>query len=1312
MKPFRISLFGGALLLVAPQTQAMQTDNFGLHAVPAPANLQINGRLDEWDLSGEVLMTYDIEALQDIYSARVATMYDAENLYIAVKWKDPIPLGNSHDPRYQAGKAWAGDSLQLRFKTDRIAHVTAWGFAPRQEPAMTIGYGKNLTEPFGGPEIQLFQKQGAKMDQGAEMAFSIDADKRGYTQEIKLPWKLIAGKGFKAGEKFGMGVELLWGEDDWPVHRYADNLQPGTTSRQFFWTAHQVWGPVILEPKGRLKLPEPAYLAAYRRDAGATPQGPVEIAYNLPREARVSLAIDDQNGNRVRNLVASQKRSAGRNVEKWDGLNDDGKPVAPGNYRFKAIYHDGIRVNYALSFNNPGQPTWTTSDGKGAFYGDHTAPIAAAAAGDFVALATPIGEAGQPLIATDLLGQRLWGQANRVFGKFGIQALATDGKTLWVGAASSPPVVYRVEIASGKYAPWNQTARDANGAEYRVLELPVSDKTFVDTRPKDANGATLSASSDPNLSALSIKNGVLAVALKHENLVKWMDAETGISIAQIAVAAPQAVTFASSTNDLIVLSRGKLLRVSNNGKTSAYGAGDFVDGYGLTSDNQGHVFLSTRGANHNVLMFDESGKLVREIGKRGGRPNIGRYDANGMRNPAGIAVDSLGRLWVTEETMNPKRTSVWNTQTGALILDLAGTTTYAGAGSLNPFDPTIGFSDGAVFRLDLNTGTSRPIYSLAMSATSGTDSNPNNLFPPAVHNLVSRVVKRGDLTYIYTSGNHRGGLETHVTLWDGQHFRSVAHVGTVPKASERDGDFAKYAHPFFVGQEGRAYAWADKSGDGIVARDELTFANLSVDETPVTLASNYWGQLPDDAGTIPYLASGRRDVLLKFPIRGTTKVGAPIYDIANPQILRLNQPIINVGEGSISGGSSGRVYLNQDPLTAVDESGKVLFSYPNRHVSVHGSHSATSAKPGYLIGPSSILGTAPAGDSEVFYLNGNLGENYLFTHDGLYIQTLFKDTRGYFDIPNRAVKGLSMDATTAGGESFGGNFVRAIDGKTYVTLGGTDARVMEVTGLDSLRRLEGNITYSPAQYAQAQTLLEQKTAIGNTPKAFRIARGAAPTLNGQAQEWPELLDDSKPLLEIAETGGKRFARVAARYDDAHLYLAYRVFAPRESMQNAGQDERLLFKTGDAVDLMIGPMAQNENGAGNSRVLMTVRDETPIAILNQKVAPGASTNEKYTFSSPWRTFTFDRVVRAPEVKIASGPIAGGFFVEAAIPWKTLGIVPRAGLQLRADVGALFADAGGTQTIARHYWSNKATGLVNDVPGEAELTPHLWGTWTLE
>jgi len=112
-----------------------------------------------------------------------------------------------------------------------------------------------------------------------------------------------------------------------------------------------------------------------------------------------------------------------------------------------------------------------------------------------------------------------------------------------------------------------------------------------------------------------------------------------------------------------------------------------------------------------------------------------------------------------------------------------------------------------------------------------------------------------------------------------------------------------------------------------------------------------------------------------------------------------------------------------------------------------------------------------------------------------------------------------------------------------------------------------------------------------------------------------------------------------------------------------------------------------------------------------------------FSSPWRTIYFDRVTRAVPIRAATVterpvrrgeplPHGRGSDVEAAIPWRVLGFQPQPGLKLRGDFGVLCADSGGTATIARHYWSSQATGLVNDVPGEADLTPSLWGELQLD
>ena len=1279
--------------------RATQTDNHGLHAVPAPGPVTIDGSLRDWDLSGQTLMCYDIETLQDIYSARVALMYDADALYVGIHWKDPKPMLNHHDPHYQADKGWAADCVQLRFKTDRIAHITAWYYSDKKEPAINLDYGKSLTEAFGGGSRQLFQTQGWHLTDGAEMAFQKDADGKGYVQEIKLPWALITqARTPRAGDKMQCGVELLWGSADWPEQRYADNLMPGKSSREFFWDAHNDWGPVILEPKGRLHLPTPDYLVKAMHPAAAV-QGPVPISYVLPKDGRVTLVINDGAGKRIRNLIPAMPRTRGRNVERWDGLDDDGKPVLPGPYQARVLYHDPLRVNYAVSFASPGNPSWNTSDGRGAFYGDHTPPHSVAASGEYVGLACPMGEAGNPLIGCDLNGQRLWGQANREAFSVGISALATDGKTLWVGSDGKQPIVYRNEVATGLYAPWNQTATDDQGNKYQVLDLPVGAAAEKD----DKNLV-------PDLTALSYRNGILAVCLSRENKIALLDSETGAVKQTLTVAQPKAVVL-DTDGSLVVLSQGRLLRLTGEGKSTPFTDASYPDGYGIAMDSQRSVYLSVRGADQNVKVFSPDGKLIREIGRRGGRPAYGSYDPTGMLNPAGIAMDSKDRLWVTEENDNPKRTSVW-TADGTLVKDLVGTTHYAAAGFLNPFDPTMAFSDNTVYTLDWTAGTYQPTYSLSARP------DLSDLFPPTVNSTTNRVLRHGADTLVYASeGWHK--VTSCAVLRDGR-WRSAAALGEVLNPEElRHNQYApadlvtRFSNSVFAGHVGEAFAWSDRNGDGLVQPDEIAFAPVMIGGKRITLHSTGWGQLPDENGTVVYY-NPEAQALIKFPVTGYTQAGAPTYDVAHPQIVPVDQPLVQDNEGMLMAGTDGVTYLNQDPLMAVDKSGHVLWTYPSHVVGVHGSHNAKAAKPGYLIGPNSILGVAELpGAGEVFDMNGNLGENYLFTQDGFFVQSLFKDTRAPYQTPDRAVRGMPLDDISAGGESFGGNFVRTTDGHVYLTIGGTDARVLEVSGLDTLHRLPPmTFTYTPKQYQAAQALLQQQAAASNAPKVYVIARAAAPpAIDGKPAAWPELADDKASMMEVQESQDQRYARVAARYDDQNLYLAYRVFAPADHPRNAGQDTRLLFKTGDAVDLMLGP-ASSPTGAGNLRLLMTVAGGKPLAVLNEKTVPAASPRARYAFTAPWHSVTFDRVQTAPQVELATGPMLGGYFVGATIPWPVLGIQPAPGLKLKGDVGVLFADTGGTVTVSRQYWSNKATGLVNDVPGEADLTPALWGTFVLQ
>ncbi len=1263
------------LINVLPSASALQTDNHGIHAVPAGGKVVIDGKLDDWDLSGRITMCYDVLSLKDIYSGSVAMMYDADALYVSIYWKDPIPMGNSHDPQFQAGKGWAGDCVQLRVKTDRITHVTAWYFGRKQEPFINLDYGKSLTEPFGGGSKNLFRKDGWKLDDGAEMAFLKDADGKGYVQEIKLPWKLITlDKTYAAGHSFRCGIELLWGEADWPIHRYADNLADGTTSREFFWTAHNSWGQVILEDKGRLTLPP----QPWDNPPGAEKmEGPVAIGYDLPKDSRVTIAIDDQNGKRIRNLLPSAERKAGNNSDLWDCLDDDGNIVPPGKYSAKILTHDGLHLKYVLSFASPGNPGWQTADGRGAYYGDHTAPQAVAAGGELLALACPMGEAGQHLIGIDMNGQRQWGLANRMFGVSDRVSLATDGKILWIASSEGKGrfFIWRCDLKTGAYAAWNQ--KDKDGKD--VLDLLICEKD---------GGA--------QCRTIALHDGKLAVIMAADKKILVLNADTG-TVEKELKDMPENMAACAYTPDgkLCVAAGLSLYNIDiSSGKAEKIMDG-LEDPRGIAVDRDGKVYISQRGHKMNVEIFDAKGKKLGEIGKVGGRPAFGFFDENGMLNPAQIAIDSQKRLWVAEEDKQPKRTSVWNCSDGKFVFDLIGTTAYAAGGSINPFDHTRGFSEQVEYRLDLEKQKFRPLYTLSDSLGTGCD-------------WVTQYSRADGREYIQIRSTARDSsmVKIYLRQKDGS-WRHVAEWGNVGLGKTIDEPYhkdwnQKFNKPLFEGIFGKAFLWVDRNDDGAAQREEIQTKDIS-------LGRYYWGQAMGDDLTVVIPQGGNTKDFLVFRPQGFTAGGTPLFSF--DAMTKITPQGDMGGEGMIAVGRDGRVYLNQSPLQAMAPDGKILWTYPSKYVSVHGSHNAPAAMPGLLIGPSSIYGRAKINDDigEVFYLNGNLGQNFIFTEDGLWVQSLYNDCRGWFDVPAQATPGMPCDAMTAGGESFGGAFCRSDDGKFYTVGGGTAAIVMEITGLDSLKRSSRPVEVKESDISAAQDLKIKRAAQTTGKKTYSIKPAQAPfPADGNIDAW----DMAKNSIEI-QSGYNKIATIKAAYDDTNLYLAYQV-SDGSPLKNAGQNEKLMFITGDCVDMMLraDPEAKDPNCVkGDMRLLMTMKDGKPLAVLYEPVAPGAAKEQNAVFSSPWRSIPMDRV-RICEFPIAMKPVQGGYVVTAAVPLSLLGIDSLKGKTLHGDFGVLGSDSAGQECTSRNYWSNKSTNNTNDVPDEAILAPSLWGELKFE
>jgi hypothetical protein len=98
-----------------------------------------------------------------------------------------------------------------------------------------------------------------------------------------------------------------------------------------------------------------------------------------------------------------------------------------------------------------------------------------------------------------------------------------------------------------------------------------------------------------------------------------------------------------------------------------------------------------------------------------------------------------------------------------------------------------------------------------------------------------------------------------------------------------------------------------------------------------------------------------------------------------------------------------------------------------------------------------------------------LGNIYLFTTDGLFVATLFKDFRQAKAGPSTAERGVLLDDTSLGQDCFAATLCQAGDGNTYVVAGHDSTWIVRVDGLESIRRLpETRFEWNPSAVKQRE----------------------------------------------------------------------------------------------------------------------------------------------------------------------------------------------------------------------------------------------------
>lgn len=1154
---------------------------------------------------------------------------------------------------------------------------------------------------------------------------------------------------------------------------------------------------------------------ASSQTAEADPRIP--ITFTLAQPGYVTLVVEDEQGVRVRNLISETQFPAGTHTVMWDGMDDrerdkaaaqaaifhiPGKMVAPGKYTVRGLSHPQIDIVYELTPYTSGNPPWRTEDGGSQWLTNHSSPsdvifLPAGKAperegkptskGAQVVICSRVAEGGSGVAWVDMDGKKLWGQ-------HWLGGVWTAASHLAVDRGDKPVAgVYAYAAAS-----WPGDKYNENRSELRLHKMmepghtraaprdkrfgtgedrPVLEPTYTIPNPpgvpekidnKNERGKLMAS-----LTGLAVRNGIIACAFEKLNHILWVDAANSKVIGTSNVTAPGGLAFDLQGN-LYVLSEKKLLRykmdlanpLAMTEPTSL--VTDLEDPQNVTIADDGTIYVSDWGTSHQVKVFANDGKPLKQIGVAG-VPRSGPYDPNHMNKPAGMALDDRGRLWVTENTHIPKRISVWNLSDGKLATAFYGPMRYGGSGSLSPADKTRFFYDddhgGTLeFKLDYATGQSTPVAIPYLSTEDASGIKGRYVGGPPSYPLIN-----GKFLYLTNAHSQSTSGRRNSTIWrmdsDGM-ARLVAAAGSVLDASNdimpaftEPAMAAKLAQivksePTKPGAKPAEnanvlFVWADANGDQKLQPEEVQFLDPSEYAEGGKKVGNMGSvNVTDD---LAFTIATVGNVVLNIAPTSINEAGVPQYDLAQRKVLAkdVNRPA-STGGGQVLTGKDGWL-ITTTPVKPFDaaglggvRNGKPMWSYPSLWPGLHASHIAPMPKePGQLIGTTRVIGNIidplPGSDSgQLWAINANKGTIYIFTVDGLFVTRLFQDSRTASWNAPEAKRGMTVNNLSLQEECFGPVWTRTNEGEVYLQGGGC-GNICRLVNLDKIKRLDDqSITLSAEQLEKAQqaaVLAEakrQEEGAANSKPLKAIVRTQAMVIDGKLDDWLNInwVNIDKRSQSTGNWSKRELTtRAAATVWEDKLVLAWQT-GDKDLLRSSGESMNNLFKCGGALDVFIGTNAdaapsRRKAVAGDQRLLITlVKDksgdkdkarEKVAAVLYEPVS-AEKKGPTAEFGSPLRTLKFDRVeVVSDQIQLASstekdlkadkdGKVVITTY-EVAIPLSLLNLKPEAGKSYKFDIGVLRGN--GQETLQRSYWTNKASGLVSDIPSEAELIPALWG-----
>ncbi|PTX99600.1 hypothetical protein DB346_17365 [Verrucomicrobia bacterium LW23] len=1236
------------------------SNNREISVVPTPGAVVIDGKDTDWDLSAGI-WSYNDPTLVKKYGVWTHMMWDDKGVYLLMRYTDNTPLKNATRGE-DFHKSWQADAFQGRVVFDEKTpeehqmHINIFHSSTEDRDYMIVKHGGFKAKPpydgTGPDRPDQLEKFGGTMDKaGGKVALAPWADGKGYNLEAFWPWSFVRtnGQALKPGESFIFGLEAMWGDakGERVEHRLVDNMRDDKVNRIFFFRARDGWGKAVISDKGKLDITaaqKALQEARLKQFVNYDTEGPVPITYSLPEDRDVTIAIDNEKGERVRNLIGQFPRNKGNVTDYWDGLDDKGNAVPPGTYKVTIVDHAPLTVKFVNSLYNAGTPPWATADGKKSWGSNHGEPTTVATRGD-VTLCGFTGTEGAPgLLRATPEGIVMWSDVTE------LQDITLDDKYVYIVSRESwtkRTMVRKFDVKTGALMLFENAERSTES----VLPVPVAEV-------KDATIAMAGGKLFPMVlgkglwrldpatgaieATLTMPEGLVAVK-EHGNKLYGMFRDG--AIAELDADAKRGAT---------VIAPNLLKVASENAPESAPARFNF--------SQDGQLIAISDHRTNQVFIYNTKGELHQTLGKAykaedGVRP-AGKFIETNFIDPHGLAFDSKGRLWVAEAESTCRRVTVW-TPEGKLDKQFWGGADYgAMAGFPLTYDSTRFVARGIEFQLDPNPDImNRPTAEKALY----------------FHPLLGK-----DRGYIYKVNGHEYAMNMpgskQPNFWLAKRNKEGVFV---PVVEVQYGN-ARAKDPAL--KEGTA--WIDKNEDGKRDADELFKG--------VKGTSHYWtsGWMRPDLTVIT------ADQWV-YPVKSFTPGGVPIYDFANAQ-----EPAHKITrDGFHAQGSTGTIVMDDagnvsNGIAYATADGRTG-AYPNPY----GRHDAPAARRGLLIAPFRTNGVVEKvpGVGSITVLGGDRGEWFVMSMDGLYISSLFQDSKGE----------VTLDDNFLGQESFGGFIWRDEKGRVMMQVGGPSFRIMELHGLETTRKEMKTVQVSAEQIAAGLKLAEKKAAQRpSEPESLVIERlkNAPPTAAIPADISSKVsLIEGAETVRVQESGDpNRWFRTALAHDGKNLIVAWLVNDANPWKNGEGRFSHS-FIGGDCVDLKL-----DVPGRGPIRVLVSpIGGKAEVTYWQSKSDKPENPTTYVVANNEGNAQKFDVVKRLEKAKVEVAKGENKYTVLLTIPLAELGIDLKTTSELKGLVGVIFSDPSGTNRASRLYWKDKTTGMVSDVPSEAKLDARNWG-----